>query len=195
VAEILTKKESLDLAVRGCFGNILPLWRSIDEYKASGFKDYVMLRYNEPMSPFNRDGIAPEDFDAAVTDALARGAKYEKLTVVCGSDPNKGNYYARWMNGEIMRTHDTIYELYYALLPKADECMVMRESLQKYGERAYGLRAREIVRYYMSPSSFADLEAIWEQWPTAVVEFSIFKRNVGDRPHRETVFWEVRSGY
>ncbi len=56
-----------------------------------------------------------------------------------------------------------------------------------------GNDARVALQAHMSPSSFADLEALFDRYPTSVVEFGIYSCNIGNIPGRNTIIWEVRD--
>jgi hypothetical protein len=45
----------------------------------------------------------------------------------------------------------------------------------------------------MDPSSRDDLDALFDLYPDAAVEFACFPHNLGIFPHRNTVIWEVRN--
>jgi hypothetical protein len=56
-----------------------------------------------------------------------------------------------------------------------------------------GLRARALLRSVLTPSSLDDFEAVWDQYPHDIIEFSAFDIKVGTLPHRNHVIWEVRG--
>ena len=69
----------------------------------------------------------------------------------------------------------------------------MNQALKEETKHAKNLRAKIILQETMCGSSFADLEALLELYPTAVIEFSTYGINVGEIPGRNTVIWEVRD--
>jgi hypothetical protein len=56
-----------------------------------------------------------------------------------------------------------------------------------------GATVLTVINKYMDPSSRDDLDAIWDLYPDATVEFTCFSRDVGVLPGRNTLFWEVRD--
>lgn len=60
--------------------------------------------------------------------------------------------------------------------------------------RSYqGLTVHLLLREFMDPSSRDDLDALFDLYPDAAVEFACFPHNLGIFPHRNTVIWEVRN--
>lgn len=56
-----------------------------------------------------------------------------------------------------------------------------------------GAAVLALLDRYMDPSSRDDLNALFELYPDATVEFTCYDRGVGDVPGRNTIFWEVRN--
>jgi hypothetical protein len=186
MSQIKTKREAIDLAQRGRFGNTMPVWKSLEEVEASGYTGNVMVRYAEPGSAWN---IPSADLATAgywVHAFCRQGALLEKFHFTVG-----GSCGSRLINGEVMQNY-LGFQLHYN---DTQPTMVMRESLKQENgvKNASGLQAKLILQHYMDPSSYADLEAIWDEWPDAVVEFTVFSQDVGNIPRRNTIFWEVRS--
>lgn len=59
--------------------------------------------------------------------------------------------------------------------------------------RPMGAAVRLYARQFMDASSLEDLDAVFERYPDAVVEFSTYAINVGIWPNRNTIIWEVRN--
>jgi hypothetical protein len=68
-----------------------------------------------------------------------------------------------------------------------------RGRFKRWGAHAHGVTAREIIRYYLWPSDWADIEVLLDRYPGHVVEFSACDRAVGLVPGRNTCVWEVRA--
>lgn len=60
------------------------------------------------------------------------------------------------------------------------------------GREYRGLAARHLLERHLSPSSLADLWALFERYPGHVCEFSVCDRPIGTIPGRNAVVWEVR---
>lgn len=67
----------------------------------------------------------------------------------------------------------------------------MRQALAESERNAWGLTAWAWIQTYMDPASVDDLRGMLEDFPGAVVEFSVWDRSLGDA-NRNTVFWEIR---
>ncbi len=57
---------------------------------------------------------------------------------------------------------------------------------------ASGLMAQSLLRTYLSEASYETLMGIWDQYPTAIVEFTEFSAPCGVFGQRG-IFWEVRD--
>lgn len=70
----------------------------------------------------------------------------------------------------------------------------MRETMAAGLHRHRGyLETKIILDRCMDPSSRDDLDMLFELYPDSTIEFTSFSVNVGEFPHRNTIFWEVRS--
>jgi hypothetical protein len=91
------------------------------------------------------------------------------------------------LQGEVMRGERGL-ELTGSRLPKK-----MKIALAEMSEHHVGLAAKLLLDRYLSPASRDDIEALFDLYPDAVIEFGAYSRNVGDQPHRNTLIWEVRN--
>lgn len=57
----------------------------------------------------------------------------------------------------------------------------------------HGIKAQYVLMLYCCPSSYSDLQALFELYPGHVIEFGVYNHNLGDVPNRNTIIWEVRS--
>lgn len=68
----------------------------------------------------------------------------------------------------------------------------MRDALRV--ARSYqGLIVLFLLRKHLSPPSYDDLMELVDLFPDAVVEFSAYDRELGERRGRNTIIWEVRN--
>lgn len=185
--EVDCKAVSVDLAARGVFGNTFPVWRNLAELQASDYQGVVMLRYNQPGSSLNLDGVAATEIAAGVAQLVAQGADPTRITATVG-----GTCGTRLFQGEVRRSEEYL-DLTYSTRPD----LTMRPALLPSNgcQYASGLKAQLLLRHFLSPASYEDLQALWDHWPNATIEFTVFDRDVGDREHRNTVIWEVRGVY
>jgi len=92
------------------------------------------------------------------------------------------------MNGEVMRSALGLVLEYSTLnLP-------MRAALKAERKMATGITALHLLRSHMDATSADALDDIFDQYPDAVVEFTVLDRCWGDT-ETNCIFWEVRSGY
>jgi hypothetical protein len=170
---IRTKSEFYRQWHAGSLGNRPRTWRTADELRASGWPNPVVIRsactpgwktvYGAPVEQALR--IAPP------------GATFNQLL-----DDSR-----ILLQGEAMRGERGI-ELTYSTVTKP-----MKVALAEESRQATGLTARAILDHFLCPSSRDDLEALWDLYPDAVIEFGVYSRNLGDQPHRNTLIWEVRN--
>lgn len=173
-----SKAEFYRRYLKGEFGNRARDWSSWPELRDSGFRGLIGIRslyrggpcwYNVPRETMER-GEWP-----------------------AGCNPDRVNFSEMLpdqfliLQGEIVRM-PTGLELFYSTVRKP-----MRMALSEGPRNARGSAALEIARFAMWPTSFSDFEALMERYPDAAIEFSCYEVAVGNIPHRNTVFWEVRE--
>lgn len=90
------------------------------------------------------------------------------------------------IQGEVMRDTSGLY-LAYSTEPN----LVMRVAMQTQ-KAAYRSAAEAILRHYLTPTSYADIQELLDAYD-GVVEFSTYGQAVGNLPFRNTVIWEVRN--
>lgn len=174
--KIGTKREFYDLWHRGLLGNRPRTWDSVDALRASGYAGTVTVRtkrggggkcaYRVPVADVG--AVAREWGDDASGLTFNESMPDDELVI----------------QGEVQRP----WELTYS----AERGLPMREAL-KTARRASGAAAQLILRDALSPSSYDDLEDVWEMFPDAVIEFSAYRRDVGDCRGRNAIVWEVRN--
>lgn len=165
---------------KGAFGNKLRTWDSLQALHNSSYKGTVSIRVA------GVTGGNPCFYEVPT-------AEVERVI----SDNNLNNFYINesapddklLIQGEVMRdVYGRGIAIYYSKL----KCP-MRLALLAKGESANGIRALEILRMYLTPSSFDDLLAILDNYEDSVVEFSAYGKNLGDCRGRNTIIWEVRN--
>lgn len=91
------------------------------------------------------------------------------------------------IQGEIINHYNGL-NLLYSKIKKP-----MNLALAECQEYAKGLKAQLILKYFLSPSSYSDLEVLLEKYSESAIEFSTYSIPVGNIPGRNTVIWEVRN--
>lgn len=168
--------------IAGEFGNRLQVWRTYDEYKASGFSKPIGIRNTTPNSPYCRYDI-PERFVKVVMDEfIAKGCKPETMTFNEAA-PDKDLI----LQGEFVRLPSGL-ELFYSRVQKQ-----MRLALLDSPNYATGNHAIQILKHVMDPNSYEWCEYLLDAYPDHVIEFSAYQRSLGNIPRRNTLIWEVRA--
>jgi hypothetical protein len=181
---INNKEECYLLYEAGIFGNKALTWNSLQEIRDSGWKGEVCMRgrltqiergkvvYNLNLNEvpriieqFKIDGIPESNigFNQSMPD--------EHLVI----------------QGEVMKTWLGLSLMY------TTKKEPMNSALKKESLYAEGLKAKLLLENSMCPSSYSDLEALFDWFPDSAVEFSTYNISVGNIPNRNTVIWEVRN--
>jgi hypothetical protein len=180
---VANKEEMSRLYHDGKFGNHIATFPSLSAYYRAIYCDPITLRYRgESGGKFCAYNVAPEAVQPTVRAWVRQGADPAKIYANGYIESELITFQAEIQHG--YRGYDIRYST--AALP-------MREALAFDQEHAHGLRALAILRYYLCPNSFADLEALFDTYPDSVVETTTVRGNIGVIPHRNTVFWEVRN--
>lgn len=182
--EIPDKKTAYDHFLRGGFGNKPQTWNSLEELDGSGYYGEVVLRYK---------GIGGKDLPQyGIHLSIAEAATVAKQWFSQGARPallainEAASDHDLTIQGEVMQTIE-----HYALF-WSDEKTTMREAM-KNGRQAYGREALALLKRYLSPSSYEDMQELLDMYPSHVIEFSSYRYNVGGCRGRNTFIWEVRN--
>ncbi len=178
---ISNKLLNYDLYQRGYYGNKLRTWNSLEEILDSGYHGLVSTRYKLPDSRFSLYAIPVKDLAAKIDQEIARGAKKEYIVFNETAPDN-----SLTIQGELQQT-----ERHLTLFYSTKKCS-MRQAL-KVARQIEGLKVEYLLRHYLTPSSYSDLEELLELYSGHVIEFSTFSMTLGDRKGRNTVIWEVRD--
>lgn len=179
-----SKQEYYFLYENGILGNRPLTWNSIDEIAKSKWEGKICIRcrdksvfrnkvkYNltleealTEIEKFKEEGIPPQSltFNQAMPD--------EHLTI----------------QGELMRTSEYL-DLTYSKIKKPMNLALKEEQLSTKGIEAFFLMKKNL-----DPSSYEDLQTLFDIFPNSIVEFSSYDIPVGNIPNRNTIFWEVRN--
>jgi hypothetical protein len=177
---ILTKRQNYILCHEGSYGNRVRQWDSIEAWAESGFDKPVAMRvalevgggpkaFHVP--PCNVEIIADLWSDCGVRrDQIRLSEMADGRRVLQGQ-------YANDFTGEFLHTFET---------------GPMPEALARSHAYAFGLRSKLLLQAHMTPSSYADLEVLFERYPNHVFEISVWASCLGDTPGRNAIIWEVR---
>lgn len=164
----------------GRLGNYLRIYDKLYQAAASGH--YVTIRSRVPQSSHFTPVVEPFRVYGAIGNLFRNGAKVSSL--YCQQIPPPDlNRVIQFEARLSERGIDLCYEL--------DTTSPLR-GIRDRGTWAFGLEAQAILRTYLSPTSYDDLQAMFELHPTSTVEASEFILPVGEF-HRQLLFWEVRD--
>lgn len=187
--QIRNKKKFFELWEEGVLGNRTLIFRTPEEafavkgIKQIGFREigkagggaWTMVSH-----------LPKKEFEEEVRRTYLEWKNAGRNFIMDSSVPNEHSI----MQGEICRTYnglESFIAVGHALPPMR---MTMAAGLHKH--RGY-LETRLLLEQYMDPNSRDDLEALFEQYPEAAIEFTCFEVNTGVFPRRNTIFWEVRN--
>ncbi len=176
--KITNKMQMYELYEKGEFGNKFPCWNNLANYLASGYEEPVALRHKsvKPGGFFLPD-LTKEDVEREIK---SRQLRVDEIHITaCAPDD------LRTIQGE---TQESLlgFDLYYS-----DLKMPMRYALARGGKTEVGFKAMSILHSYMDGESYVNLVSLFERFPDHVVEFTCFRKSVGEL-RWNTVFWEVR---
>jgi hypothetical protein len=178
-----TKQEYYLLYEHGFFGNKALTWNSIDEIIDSEWKGEICVRGKKgilrSMARFN---LSLEEARNYILELSKKGVLEKDLTFN-QSMPDE----ALLIQGEVMRS----LENYFLTYTRVKE--PMNRALAKEELYATGITALHLLKQNLFPSSYDDLQALFDIFPDSVIEFSSYEVLVGNLPNRNTILWEVRN--
>ena len=178
---INTKKEFYKLYNAGLLGNRALAWDTYQELLASDWRDRVCIRGVGIPRNRVRYNIPFEKIHDEIADLESKG--FPKSILRFNQSMPDQNLV---IQGEVAYLLHG-WEMTYTTIK-----IPMNAAFQKETKIARGLAVKVILESAMDPSSFADLEALFDLYPESAVEFSTYDIAVGNIPGRNTVFWEVR---
>lgn len=182
---VATKRQNYRLWQSGAFGNKLRAWRTVEEWRASGFGGRVVLRALLPVGGGPcRYNLEPDEVDRVVDCWIAEGMHREAI-MVNEAAPDQ----AAVLQGEYL---NDIVSFYWNTFHYSRVAAHMRIALGEEMHMATGMMSDMLLRGAMTPSSYEDWRVLLEQYPGHVLEVSIYNHCIGDTPGRNTLVWEVR---
>lgn len=166
----------------GVFGNVNQLFPTIEAAQASRASCFGVRVLNQVGVPNLPVGFSRREMRSKLREMVKRGFKPSDLIIDEANDPNQVT-----ANMEIMLTSRGLY------VRASFERLRMRDALAKGTHHFFGLRASELVKHFMSPCSYTNLQRLLDLWPDHVVECTSHRVMVGDVPGNNTFFWEVRD--
>ena len=178
--ELRFKSHFYELMERGCLGNTLRNWRTIqDAWDAES-----------PYYGFREIGIAGgglhsvvprSDLFAKFNDWSHAGRRFIMDEAAPDTDVQ--------LQGEICQGIFG-WEGYLGIRTG----LRMRPAMAAGCMRPYrGLSTRTIVRSFCCENSFGDIECLFDLYPDATIEFATYPYDLGKIPRRNTLIWELRN--
>jgi len=182
---VLTKRENLRRIELGLYGNRLRTWRTLGDLRASGWAGLVTIRtlmggggpcvYDVPALSV---GFVVEALGLPERDVYFNQGAVDSSVIIQGEYLN-----------DVVRVDGRTFD---GVLLFSTVKLKMRDALRAESRTVYGLAGQTALRAEMTPSSWADFEALLELYPSHVLEVSVYAGTVGDVPGRNAVVWEVR---
>lgn len=181
--QVSNKAQNFMLWTTGAYGNRLRAWASFNDYVVDDFQGRVALRSRRGVAGpcvYNLHGL--QQAMKAYTGLIKAGVTPASL-MVNEMAPNK-----ECLQGELWTGGDHPWYFLHSF-----HRAPMREALRYSSAVTQGLAARCLLKSMMTPSSFADLELLVEEFQDHVIELSVFDCCLGDIPGRNALVWEIRQ--
>lgn len=189
--KILTKAEFFRLWTAGVLGNKLKTWpgtrEGLSEFLASGHSAVVGIRYAATGGGGGRCdyNVEPREVPARLREWSLAGLDPNRATI-CESAPDE----FATIQGEVARPFDFL-EGFIGLVKNGKR---MRDSIRDGDlQPCRGVQVVDLLNRFMDASSRDDLDALFELYPDATIEFTCYSCLVGNLPGRNSIIWEVRS--
>ena len=180
--KILSKKENYALYNSGFLGNKPKCWDSIEDIENSDWNGKISVRTKIEGKKLTAYELTFHEAKQKVEEWKSSGISEEKITFNQSMPDHKLR-----VQGEIMRSFRHL-ELRYSTLGKP-----MKKALEDEEKYAKGLKANQLLRANLFARSYDDIIELLNLFPDSIIEFSSYDIQVGNRPNRNTVIWEVRN--
>ena len=186
---VLSKPQNYLLWQGGAFGNKLRAWRTVDEWRESGFDGMVVLRTVMGGNGPCRYNLNPEEVYAVVDGWLALDIPLDRIMVNEAAPDDDVILQGEYLND----IYEIDGEVGWGYFRYSRARAQMRDALAAVPEVAHRLRSDLLLKLAMTPASHDDWNLLLEQYPGHVLEVSIYDRCLGDTPGRNALVWEVRK--
>lgn len=185
VTPVLSKRENWRRASAGLYGNRLRSWDTLEDLRASGWTGLVTVR-----TLLGGGGPCVYDVPVDRVEAVLADLGLPEAAVCFnqGAVDSTVRLQGEYLN-DVVRVDGRTFD---AALRFSTVKLKMRDALRAGERTVYGLAARLALRDAMTPSSWADFEALLEVYPGHVLEVSTYEGTLGDIPGRNAIVWEVR---
>jgi hypothetical protein len=170
---------------RGSFGNTIPQFFSVEEWRASGEADKFPAWGVRTLRP---GGPCRLYCPTAEVEATCRSPEFAAAGVNISIMGDAVCPVLLWADVWESPAGLVVYGIEYP--PRGSSWRALMPTKGRHWERT---AARMILARHLNPNSLADLYATLELWPGHVVELSAYERCLGVIPGRNGVLWEVRD--
>lgn len=184
---VFTKSHNYRLWQSGALGCKLRAWRSVDEWRESGFAGLVVLRLVEGGGPC-RYNLSPEDVPRVVDEWLSTGITLSQIMVNEAAPDDDVILQGEYLNDVFTLKGSACWSYFHYSRARQQ----MRDALKEAPETAVNLRSDLLLRLAMTPASHEDWQGLLGRYPGHVLEVSVYDRCLGDVPGRNALVWEVR---
>lgn len=186
---VTTKSDMYKRLAAGEFGNAIPQYFSVEEWRASGddrrFALWGVRSARTSMHPACRLNCPAAEVAAHVATHFADGPN---ISMMVDAVAGIGAWLEVW---------DAPGGLVVEGIERPDVAggWTWRNSMKEPSRRRRweGVAARLVLARHLNENSRDDLAALLDRYPDHVVEVSALDRCIGNVPHRNGVVWEVRA--
>jgi hypothetical protein len=184
--QVLTKRENWRRASLGMYGNRLRSWDSIEALRTSDWRGLVTVR-----TLLGGGGPCIYDMPVERAEKVSTSLGLPKAAVCFnqGAVDSTIRLQGEYLN-DVVRVDGRTFD---GVLRFSTVKLKMRDALRVEERTLCGLAARLALRDCMTPSSWADFEALLEIYPGHVLEVSTYEGTLGDLPGRNSIVWEIRK--
>ena len=181
---VLTKAEMYRMLQAGAFGNTIPRWFDLHEWRARGhchrYELWGVQHSTKPAFPGTRLDVHWRDVDAVVEcNGFGRDYCISPMVHQVGAVQWEGDVYDHPERGLICSGN-------VGPAPGSWRTHMKAPRLWE------GSAARSLLRHVLNPNSYEDLMVLVENYPNHVCELSALDVCFGTVPNRNAVVWEVR---
>lgn len=181
--KINSKTEMYALYEKGKFGNKLQTWTNLNELMHSDYQGLVSMRYAGKWNNTSKVFGIPKSL------APEKSREWVKM----GADPNLIKFNETPDDTKLTVQGEVCGSVNFLSLRYSHMKDRMSVAMKNDSHHAEGMLALAIIKQHMDENSYADFEVLREEYPDSIIEFSCYSINLGERPNRNTIFWEVRN--
>lgn len=178
---ITSKRQMYQLLYSGQLGNTIPHYESVAEWERAEPNRHNLtwaIRDLRPMGRFVIGITAEQVIEQATPELYPQG-----YNIGCDID----NIYHRVANIYLQDQLGGLY-VHCSTYPAA-----MRESLAKGGKHYHRSAANAVLAHFLPFADLEDVNQLREDYPEHVIELTTYARDLGIKPGRKAVIWEVRN--